>query len=224
MEKYLPNYTVKHIDHKDDELQTENYQISSSLSNGKQLRDGGLGYYAQSDFDVIVEPSGNNKYDYLKMKIFLQKKVIKVQCYILIMSHLRNTYFVSQALKHHCEEVAKQCVGKIAFCLSAWLSPRNADKAKEKFIFLPQDIKKQELNSIFVKNGINNDEWNVSASNESLNIEYDKSLEIFGHANIVKTIRPQNGTTYILSITQLSLKYLKKKSKNLKISCFVQRV
>ena len=85
MEKYLPNYAVKHIDHKDDELQTENFQISSSLSNGKQLIEGGLGFYAQSDFDVIAEPSGNDKYNYLKIKIFLQKKVIKVQSYILIL-------------------------------------------------------------------------------------------------------------------------------------------
>ena len=133
-------------------------------------------------------------------------------------------YFAPQALTHHCEEVAKQCVDKISSCLNAWLSPRNANKAKEKFIFLPQDIKKKELNSIFVNNGINNDDWEVSASNELLNIEYDKSLEIFGRANVVKTIRPQNGTQYILSITKLTLKYSKTKPKNLKISCFVQRV
>eukprot|EP01083_Nonionella_stella_P206904 752143_1 len=89
MHPVIPKYLVSHIDHKEPELSTETFSLTTTLSNGKNISNGGQGQASESDLIVITAPDCSHKYEYLKIKLFLKDQQM-------------------QMYKNHCIEIGKR--------------------------------------------------------------------------------------------------------------------
>eukprot|EP01084_Bolivina_argentea_P003692 6946_1 len=204
MHPVIPKYLVSHIDHKEPELSTETFSLTTTLSNGKNISNGGQGQASESDLIVITAPDCSHKYEYLKIKLFLKDQQM-------------------QMYKNHCIEIGKREKNKIGMKLSSWLAPKYYDSEREASIDINSEVKSKELDSLMGRLAGQKIIYGGTKAKQIFEPEYNQSIAIFGNSSIVRTFKPTNAPHFILSVTDLKLTYSPKREK-MKIECFIAHV
>eukprot|EP01084_Bolivina_argentea_P095300 171354_1 len=200
----IPKYYIKHIDHSDEELQTQSLTISTHLKNGTVLVNGGKGIASDSDLICLSSAFDTPKCAYLKIQIFLIKNIL-------------------QKYKSHVKIIGQQAKDRVARVLQSFLSTKYEDKAKFAYIDMMKELKQKEFDSQLKTATGNAPNWTGTKNKKKLEIEYDNSIAAFGRDAIVRTFVVRNSTNFILSNTDIKFTYYPNQGR-LRIDSFVSHV
>ncbi len=205
MMRYIPKYIIRHINHKTKELLSDEFSITSILSNGKQIHKGGEGLASDSDIIIITKPSHHTQqYEYLQIQLFL--KNLKIEAYL-----------------KHCQNIAQREKNKIGKLLSSWLVPKCKNLPRSGYVDMSEEIKPKEFDSALSKDIGTQVLWSGTKAKQILIISYDNSIKIFDRKFIVRNFKPKYGRHFILSIIKLILYYSPKREK-MKVECVVKHL
>eukprot|EP01083_Nonionella_stella_P065723 172400_1 len=212
MKEYTPIYKVKHIDHKDKELATNNIKISTQLSNGIRIHNGGEGAVALSDVSLIAQGTGDPKYDYLRIQLF-----IKDQCLL--------------SMKLHCRELGESLWEAVVKGMQKMLFKTAGSEAgiwQTVGVFVAKEYIDKELLGKLRSIIDEFEDWkydNKSKTSKSCTIDYDTLYDILGDG-IVRNYRLPNEAPFTVQCTKLIITVHPKSTalKNTKLKGLIKKV
>eukprot|EP01083_Nonionella_stella_P152839 490351_1 len=166
-----------------------------------------IGCVSESECVLITSPCETRKEAWLSIRCFIQGKEI-------------------QYLKKHCVGIGESFLDTIYSLLVKWNQVRYANTRKSEFMFVPPDIKAQELDPIWSKytDIALKREWNKSKTQETLTVDIDALQEIFGDG-ILQNHKISNRQHFILCVSSLQMTYyVKKPYNNFKVQATITKI